>query len=54
MATIQQIQTDHGIMWRVCLAGMCRDHQQYWQAAVFLHQMTNQQSASIEAVHPLD
>jgi hypothetical protein len=30
-----------GSMWRVCSNGICREHQQEWQAKVFYHQMTN-------------
>lgn len=29
----------HGDVWRVCVAGMCKDHRQEWQAKVFYHQM---------------
>jgi len=54
MSTIEQVQTTNGIAWRVCVAGMCRDHQQHWQAAVFLHQMISCQPASNDAVLPLD
>ena len=28
-----------GDIYRVCVAGMCKDHQQEWQAEVFYHQM---------------
>jgi len=28
-----------GNLWRVCAAGMCKEHQQEWQAKVFYHQM---------------
>jgi hypothetical protein len=28
-----------GDIYRVCVAGMCKDHQQEWQAKVFYHQM---------------
>lgn len=34
--TIEQI----GDTWRVCVAGMCKEHHQEWQARVFYHQMT--------------
>jgi|DEB0MinimDraft_6_1074348.scaffolds.fasta_scaffold00627_9 hypothetical protein len=34
-----------GDTWRVCIAGMCKDHKQEWQAKVFYHQMlSNAQS----------
>lgn len=29
-----------GNMWRVCAAGICKEHRQEWQAKVFYHQMT--------------
>ena len=34
-------------VWRVCVAGMCKEHQQEWQARVFYHQMT-----ATDALHP--
>ena len=34
-------------VWRVCVAGMCKEHQQKWQARVFYHQMT-----ATDALHP--
>jgi hypothetical protein len=34
-------------VWRVCVAGMCKEHQQEWQARVFYHQMT-----ASDALHP--
>lgn len=33
-----------GEIWRVCLAGVCREHAQKWQAEVFYHQMLNNSS----------
>jgi hypothetical protein len=33
-ATIEQV----GDIWRVCADGICREHQQEWQARVFWHQ----------------
>ncbi len=43
MTTYEQAQEEMiqkvGNVWRVCLAGMCKDHQQEWQAKVFYHQM---------------
>lgn len=35
-ATIEHI----GVIWRVCANGICKEHQQEWQAKVFYHQMT--------------
>ena len=32
-------------VWRVCVAGMCKEHQQEWQARVFYHQMINNPTA---------
>ena len=40
-ATIEHI----GAIWRVCANGICKEHQQEWQAIVFYHQMTNNPSA---------
>lgn len=34
-----------GQVWRVCLAGVCREHAQKWQAEVFYHQMLNNSNA---------
>jgi len=39
--TIEKIYTGSGYVWRVCVAGMCKEHQQDWQALVFYHQMLN-------------
>jgi hypothetical protein len=39
--TIERIYTGSGYVWRVCVAGMCKQHQQDWQALVFYHQMLN-------------
>jgi len=33
-----------GSIWRVCANGICKEHQQEWQAKVFYHQMTNKPS----------
>jgi len=41
IATIKQI----GNMWRVCVDGICREHQQEWQAKVYYHQMINKPNA---------
>jgi hypothetical protein len=38
--TIHLIDTYNGKVWRVCCAGMCKDHAQQWQAMVFWHQMS--------------
>jgi hypothetical protein len=40
IATIEHI----GNVWRVCANGICKEHQQEWQAKVFYHQMTNNPS----------
>ena len=40
-ATIEHI----GSIWRVCANGICKEHQQEWQAMVFYHQMINNPSA---------
>ena len=29
-----------GSIWRVCCNGVCKEHQQEWQARVFYHQIT--------------
>ena len=42
-ATIKHI----GSIWRVCANGVCKEHQQEWQARVFYHQMT-----ATDALHP--
>lgn len=39
-----------GNVYRVCVAGMCKEHQQEWQAKVFYHQMINNPNAR-EVVH---
>lgn len=37
---LDRITIEHvGNLWRVCAAGMCKEHQQEWQAKVFYHQM---------------
>ena len=41
IATIEHI----GNVWRVCANGICKEHQQEWQAKVFYHQMTNKPNA---------
>jgi hypothetical protein len=33
-----------GSIWRVCLAGICKEHSQKWQAEVFYHQMLSNSS----------
>ena len=43
IATIEHI----GAIWRVCANGICKEHQQEWQARVFYHQMT-----AIDAMPP--
>jgi hypothetical protein len=45
VATIEQV----GDMWRVCADGICREHQQEWQAKVFYHQMTNKPTVHADA-----
>ena len=40
-----------GSMWRVCTDGICREHQQEWQAKVYYHQMINNPSAHADAQH---
>lgn len=40
-ATIEHI----GAIWRVCGNGICKEHQQEWQARVFYHQMINNPTA---------
>ena len=46
-ATIEHI----GAIWRVCANGICKEHQQEWQAKVFYHQMTNNPSAHADDQH---
>lgn len=41
ITTIEHI----GSIWRVCANGICKEHQQEWQAKVFYHQMTNNPTA---------
>jgi hypothetical protein len=50
--TIEKIYTGSGYVWRVCVAGMCKEHQQDWQALVFYHQMINSCCPSIAAPPP--
>lgn len=45
MAQVEQINTPDGPVWRVCVDGVCREHQQQWQADVFYHQMLNNPTA---------
>jgi hypothetical protein len=45
IATIEHI----GSIWRVCANGICKEHQQEWQAKVFYHQMTNKPNAHAAA-----
>jgi hypothetical protein len=40
-ATIEHI----GATWRVCANGICKEHQQEWQAKVYYHQMINNPTA---------
>lgn len=40
-----------GQAWRVCSAGVCREHQQKWQAEVFYHQMLNNSNEHVENRH---
>jgi hypothetical protein len=40
-----------GSMWRVCTNGVCREHQQEWQAKVYYHQMINNPSVREAAQH---
>jgi hypothetical protein len=40
-----------GSMWRVCTDGVCREHQQEWQAKVYYHQMINNPSVREAAQH---
>jgi hypothetical protein len=49
------IECNNGI-WRVCVAGMCREHQQDWQAWVFYHQMISNYvpSTAVASLLPLD
>ena len=48
--TIERIYTGSGYVWRVCVAGMCKEHQQDWQALVFYHQMISSCSPSTAAL----
>ena len=41
ITTIEHVNS----MWRVCTNGVCKEHQQEWQAKVFYHQMTNNPNA---------
>jgi hypothetical protein len=40
-----------GSIWRVCTNGVCREHQQEWQAKVYYHQMINNPSVREAAQH---
>jgi hypothetical protein len=40
-----------GSIWRVCTDGICREHQQEWQAKVYYHQMINNPSVHADAQH---
>ena len=46
-ATIEQV----GDMWRVCADGICREHQQEWQAKVFYHQMISNPTVHADDQH---
>jgi hypothetical protein len=43
--TIEQV----GDMWRVCADGICKEHQQEWQAKVFYHQMISNPTVHADA-----
>lgn len=43
--TIEHIDS----MWRVCTNGVCREHQQEWQAKVYYHQMINNPTVHADA-----
>jgi hypothetical protein len=45
IATIEHIDS----IWRVCANGVCKEHQQEWQARVYYHQMINNPSAHVAA-----
>ena len=36
--TITRVKAGDGYSYRVCVAGMCREHIQKWQAFIFYHQ----------------
>jgi hypothetical protein len=42
-----------GDTYRVCVAGMCKDHQQEWQAKVFYHQMLETQQFTVNQCNDL-
>ena len=44
-ATIEHI----GAIWRVCANGICKEHQQEWQAKVFYHQMISNPTVHADA-----
>ena len=43
--TIEHINS----IWRVCTNGVCKEHQQEWQAKVYYHQMINNPIAHANA-----
>jgi hypothetical protein len=45
IATIEHI----GSIWRVCANGICKEHQQEWQAKVFYHQMISNPTVHADA-----
>jgi hypothetical protein len=40
-----------GSIWRVCANGICKEHQQEWQAKVFYHQMISNPTVHADAQH---
>jgi hypothetical protein len=49
IATIEHI----GSIWRVCCNGVCKEHQQEWQARVFYHQMISNPTVHADAQHAM-
>jgi len=46
MATIDQVEIDGRMAWRVCDGDQCREHEQEWQARVWLHSLNSPGSAT--------
>lgn len=43
---IYRVKTNAGIVWRVCVAGICKEHWQDWQARVFYHALCDMYGVS--------
>ena len=46
MASIDRIESGCRVVWRVCEGGQCREHEQEWQARIWLHSLSSPGSAT--------